>query len=122
MTKTLLSFIGQPPIIKEETQTIGLKEKGEGFIRTRRRWEDMWWNILARLTLRKTMQEILINMIPQVLGVVENNYILGNIMEEEVKCAMFSMKAYKAPGLDGFPLTFFFLNLNWFGLPKTSLK
>ena len=37
----------------------------------------------------------------------ENNHILGNITEEEVKCAMFSMKAYKALGLDGFPSVFF---------------
>ena len=49
----------------------------------------------------------LINMIPQILGMEENYHILGNITEEEVKCAVFSMKAYKAPGLDGFPSTFF---------------
>ena len=35
----------------------------------------------------------LINMIPQVLGDVEKNHILGNIIEEEVNCAIFSMKS-----------------------------
>ena len=37
----------------------------------------------------------------------ENNQILGNITEEEVKSAVFSMKAYKAPSPNGFPPTFF---------------
>ncbi len=38
---------------------------------------------------------------------VENNHILGNITEEEVKCVVFSVKAYKDLGPDGFPLAFF---------------
>lgn len=41
------------------------------------------------------------------LGDVENNCILGNIIEEEVKCVVFSMRAYKALGPDGFPPKFF---------------
>lgn len=49
----------------------------------------------------------LINTIPQVLGEVENNSILGRITEEEVKRVVFSMKVYKAPGPDGFPPAFF---------------
>ena len=49
----------------------------------------------------------LINSIPQILGVEENNLILGSITEEEVKSVVFSMKAFNALGPDGFPLPFF---------------
>ena len=49
----------------------------------------------------------LINSIPRIIGEEENDPILGNIMEEEVEMAVFSMKAFKAPGLDGFPPAFF---------------
>ena len=55
----------------------------------------------------QVIKRSLINTIPQVLGEVENNNILGNILEEEVTRAMFSMKAYKAPRPDGFPQCFF---------------
>ena len=44
----------------------------------------------------QVIKRSLINMIPQVIGEVENNRILGNISEEEVKIFFFSMKAYKA--------------------------
>ena len=37
----------------------------------------------------------------------ENNQILGNITEEEVKCVVFSMKYFKALSPDAFPSTFF---------------
>ena len=46
-------------------------------------------NKVKNLVIRRS----LINMIPQVLGMEENNHILGNIMTEEVKCATFSMKS-----------------------------
>ncbi len=55
----------------------------------------------------QVIRRSLINMILQVLGARENNHILGNIIEEEVKCVVFSMKAYKAPGPDSFHPTFF---------------
>ena len=55
----------------------------------------------------QVIRRSLINSIPHVIGEEENNIILGNITEEEVKKAMFSMKAYKALGPDGFPLAFF---------------
>ena len=38
----------------------------------------------------------LINSIPRILGVEENNLILGSIIEEEVKSVVFSMKTFKA--------------------------
>ena len=55
----------------------------------------------------QVIRRSLINSIPNMIGDVENNIILGNITEEEVKKAVFSMKAYKASGLDGFPPAFF---------------
>ena len=60
-------------------------------------------NKAKNLVIRRS----LINTISQVLGAVEKNHILGNIIEEKVKCVVFSMKVYKAPSLDGFPPTFF---------------
>ena len=55
----------------------------------------------------QVIRRSLINTIPQVLDTVEKNHILGNIMEEEVKCVVFSMKSYKALGPNGFPQDFF---------------
>ena len=49
----------------------------------------------------------LVNSIPRNINEEENELILDKITEEEVKKAIFSMKAYKAPGPDGFPPTFF---------------
>ncbi len=56
----------------------------------------------------QVIRRSLINLIPQVLGEAKNKIILGNITKEEVKRAMFSMKAYKASGPDGFPPNIFF--------------
>ena len=60
-------------------------------------------NFARNLVIRRS----LINSIPRIFGEEENNLILGSITEEEVKSVVFSMKAFKAPGLDGFPPTFF---------------
>ena len=49
----------------------------------------------------------LITSIPRIIGEEENNLILGNITEEEVKRVVFSMKSFKALGPDGFPQAFF---------------
>ena len=49
----------------------------------------------------------LIYSIPRNINDEDNDVILDQITEEEVKKAVFSMKAYKAPGPDGFPPAFF---------------
>jgi hypothetical protein len=38
---------------------------------------------------------------------MENENLMRHVSEEEVKKVVFSMKAFKAPGLDGFPPAFF---------------
>ena len=45
----------------------------------------------------------MLNNIPKVLGMEENDRLKEKVLEEEVKNANFSMKAFKALGLDGFP-------------------
>ena len=60
-------------------------------------------NFVGNLVIRRS----LINSIPQILGEEKNNQILGNITKEEVKSVVFSMKAFKALGSDGFPSAFF---------------
>ena len=60
-------------------------------------------NFAGNLMIKRS----LINSIPRIIGEEENDLILGNIMEEEVKRVVFSMKSFKAPGPDGFPLDFF---------------
>ena len=44
---------------------------------------------------------------PTVISVEENEELVWMVIEEEVHRAMFSMKAYKSYGLDGYPLAFF---------------
>ena len=56
-------------------------------------------NFVGNSVIRRS----LINSIPRILGEEENNQMLGNITEEEVKSVVFSMKAFKAPRPDGFP-------------------
>ena len=49
----------------------------------------------------------MLNNIPTMLGDEENDKLKENFLEEEVKNGVFSMKAFKASGPDGFPLAFF---------------
>jgi hypothetical protein len=49
----------------------------------------------------------MLNNIPKVLGMEENDKLKEKVSEEEVKNVVFSMKAFKALGLDRFPPTFF---------------
>ena len=49
----------------------------------------------------------MLNSIPTMLGEEENNELREKVSEEEVRKAVFSLKAYKALGLHGFPPAFF---------------
>ena len=49
----------------------------------------------------------MLNNIPKVLGMEENDKLKEKLSEEEVKNVVFSMKAFKAPGTDGFSPAFF---------------
>ena len=67
----------------------------------------------------------MLNTIPRILGENENDNLMENVTEEEVKQAVFSIKAFKAPGPDGFPPHSFnifrrSLKVNLFGLLETS--
>lgn len=60
-------------------------------------------NLAGNQVIRRS----LINSIPRSIREEENDWILGKISEEEVKKAVFSMKAFKAPGPNGFLTAFF---------------
>jgi hypothetical protein len=58
---------------------------------------------LCNPVIRRSM----LNTVPRVLREIDNVNLLRNVAEEEVKNVVFSMKAFKAPGSDGFPPAFF---------------
>lgn len=56
---------------------------------------------------RAPAREDLLNYLPPLLLLEDNNLIMAPISEEEDKTTIFVMGTFKALGPDGFPLTFF---------------
>ncbi|XP_059070738.1 uncharacterized protein LOC131860358 [Cryptomeria japonica] len=53
------------------------------------------------------LSDKLLNLIPPILNDADNELVMCQVTEEEVKEVVFAMAAYKASGPDGFPPTFF---------------